>query len=86
MAKKLFHVKVDLYVMAEDEWDAKVAATQAKFDIFECTAREADSLLPEWEDAVPYNASDSRTCAQIFSRNKTRKPRASYPIGSGSRA
>lgn len=40
MEKKLYRVKVVLYVMAENELAACVAATQAKFDIFECAARE----------------------------------------------
>ncbi len=67
MDKKLFHVKVDLYVLAEDEWEARVAATQAKFDIFECQARKVENVIPGWENAVPYNSRDDRTCQQILS-------------------
>jgi hypothetical protein len=67
MEKKLFRVKVILYVMAENESEARVAATNARFDIFECTAKKADKLEPGWEDAIPYNAQDARTCAEIFS-------------------
>jgi hypothetical protein len=67
MEKKLFRVKVILYVMAENESEARVAATDARFDIFECTAKKADKLEPGWEDAIPYNAQDARTCAEIFS-------------------
>jgi hypothetical protein len=66
MSKKLHRVEVVLYVMAEDEFDACWAATNARFDVFECTAKEAESLEPEWEAAVPYNAEDDRTCAEIL--------------------
>ena len=67
MEKKLYRVRVVLYVMAENESDALVAATQAKFDIFECTARKAKNVVPEWQDAIPYNADDERACAEILS-------------------
>jgi hypothetical protein len=67
MEKKLYRVKVVLFVMAEDEGQACAAATRARFDIFECTARKADYVAPEWNDAIPYNADDERTCAQIMS-------------------
>jgi hypothetical protein len=66
MEKKLYRVKVVLFVMAENESDACAAATQAPFDIFECTARKAESVDPEWKDAIPYNADDDRTCAEIL--------------------
>jgi hypothetical protein len=67
MEKKLYRVKVVLYVMAENESEARVAATNAHFDIFECTARKATSLDPGWDDAIPYNSGDIRTCAEIIS-------------------
>jgi len=66
MQKKLYRVKVVLYVMAENESEARVAATDAKFDIFECTARKADHLDPAWHNAIPYNSEDERTCAEIL--------------------
>lgn len=66
MEKKLFRVKVTLYVMAENESAACVAATNARFDIFECAARKAEFLDPAWEDAVPYNYDGETTCAQIM--------------------
>jgi hypothetical protein len=66
MNKKLYRVKVILLVMAENEADACMAATNAKFDIFECSARKADHLEPGWEDAIPHNSEDSRTCAEIL--------------------
>ena len=69
MEKKLYCVKVALFVMAEDEADACAAATRARFDIFECTARKAETVDLEWNDAIPYNADDERTCAEIM-RNK----------------
>ncbi len=66
MEKKLFRVKVVLYVMGENESDACIAATNAKFDIFECTAHKADHLEHGWEDAIPYNSDDLRTCREIL--------------------
>ena len=66
MGKKLYRVKVVLYVMAENESDACVAATKARFDIFECTARKAVNIDPEWKDAIPFNIDDDRTCAEIL--------------------
>jgi hypothetical protein len=66
MGKKLFRVKVILYVMAENESEACVAATTARFDIFECAARKAEQLDPGWNNAVPYNSEDYRTCAEII--------------------
>ena len=71
MEKKLYRVKVCLYVMAENEYDACWAATNAKFDVFECTADKAKAIDPGWEDAVPYNAEDDRTCSEILA-NKMR--------------
>ena len=66
MNKKLRRVEVVLYVMAKDECEACWAATTARFDVFECVAKEATSLEPGWETAVPYNAEDDRTCAEIL--------------------
>ena len=66
MEKKLYRVKVVLFVMAENEAEACMAATQAHFDIFECAARKAESVDPEWKDAIPYNADDERTCSEIM--------------------
>ncbi len=66
MEKKLYRVKVVLYVMAENESEARLAATNAAFDIFECTARKADHIEPGWGNAIPYNADDDRTCSEIL--------------------
>jgi hypothetical protein len=66
MEKKLYRVKVILYVMAENESEACVAATNARFDIFECAARKAVQLDPGWETAIPYNNQDYSTCAEIL--------------------
>jgi len=66
MGKKLYRVKVVLYVMAENESDACVAATKARFDIFECIARKAVYIDPEWKEAIPFNTDDDRTCAEIM--------------------
>jgi hypothetical protein len=70
MAKKLYCVRVTLYVMAENASGACVAATTAPFDIFECRARKADHVDEEWENAIPYNADDERTCAEVLSSEK----------------
>ena len=75
MEKKLYRVKVVLFVMAEDEAEACAAATRARFDIFECAARKAEYVAPEWNDAIPYNADDERTCAEILgSKPQTDQP------------
>ena len=66
MEKNLYCVRVVLFVMAENESDARVAATRSQFDIFECTARKAKNVKPEWKDAIPYNADDDRTCSEII--------------------
>lgn len=66
MEKKLYRVKVILYVMGENQSEARLAATQARFDIFECAASRAETVDPEWMDAIPFNADDERTCAQIL--------------------
>ena len=70
MEKKLYRVKVVLFVMAENEADACAAATQARFDIFECTARKAGYVEPEWNDAIPFNADDERTCSEIMANKQ----------------
>jgi hypothetical protein len=74
MGKKLYRVKVTLYVMAENESEARLAATKARFDIFECRARKAEGLDPGWDNAIPYNAEDERTCAQIFASERQALP------------
>jgi hypothetical protein len=86
MEKKLYRVKVTLYVMAENESEACVAATRAPFDIFECSARKADRLDPGWEDAIPYNSDGERTCAEIFAnREQVFRPAVPFPTYSRSR-
>jgi hypothetical protein len=45
--------------------------SQAHFDIFECAARKADDVDPEWNDAIPYNSDDDRTCAEIMTNTHT---------------
>ena len=70
MEKKLHRVKVVLYVMAENESEACVAATQARFDIFECSARKTEIVEPEWKDAIPYNSDDDRTCSEILTNKQ----------------
>jgi hypothetical protein len=73
MEKKLYRVKVVLYVMAENESEACLAATNAHFDIFECAARLAKYVDPEWNNAVPYNADNEQTCLEIMSQQPQSK-------------
>jgi hypothetical protein len=70
MEKELYRVKVVLFVMAENESASRVAATRARFDIFECSAKKAESVTPQWNDAIPYNADDDRTCLEIVINKK----------------
>lgn len=79
MDKKLYRVRVTLYVMAENASGACVAATKAPFDIFECHARKAEHLEAGWEDAVPYNADDDRTCAELLTVENTLRSSAAVP-------
>ena len=77
MEKKLYRVKVVLFVMAENESDASMAATQARFDIFECSAKKAEFVDPAWNDAIPYNSNDERTCSEIMAnKQQTTRPEA----------
>ncbi len=80
MNKKLYRVAITLYVMAEDKYDACWAATNARFDVFECVAEEAKNPDPGWEDAVPYNADDERTCAEILASQPQAAPLPPPPI------
>ncbi len=79
MEKRLYCVKVTLYVMAENASGACVAATKAPFDIFECHARKADHLESDWENAIPYNADDDRSCADILAVERPANRSFSYP-------
>ena len=74
MKKELYRVKVVLFVMAENESAARVAATRARFDIFECVAKKAENIIPEWNDAIPYNADDDHTCSEIMFNEKQSTP------------
>ena len=80
MGKKLHRVRVVLFVMAENESAACVAATRARFDIFECTARKAKNIDPEWKDAIPYNADDERTCSEIMTNTGQATHSQPYPV------
>ena len=83
MQKRLYRVKVVLYVMAENESDACMAATNAKFDIFECAAKKAEHIDPAWVNAIPYNSDDDRTCAEIFAGQQPFKlPAIPFPTES----
>jgi hypothetical protein len=72
--KKLYRVKVVLFVMAENESAACVAATRSRFDIFECSARKADLIDTTWNDSIPYNADDERTCSEIMTTDRQVAP------------
>jgi hypothetical protein len=80
MEKKLYRVKVVLYIMAENEAEACAAATQAPFDIFECVARKAENVDPEWQDAIPYNADDEHTCGEIMASKQQPPSQEIQPV------
>ncbi len=80
MEKKLYCVRVTMYVMAENASGACVAATRAPFDIFECHARKADHVDDEWDQAIPYNADDERTCGDILQTEKASRSSASFQV------
>jgi hypothetical protein len=61
--------------MAENESAARLAATQSHFDIFECAARKANFIDTAWNDSIPYNADDDRTCSEIMANNQPVAPR-----------
>lgn len=82
MNKKLHRVEVVLYVMAEDEFDACWAATNVRFDVLECVAKEAETIDLGWEDAVPYNSDDERTCSEIISSKMQVTQSGAKPIRS----
>lgn len=82
MEKKLYCVKVVLYVMAENASEACVAATRAPFDIFECAARKAERIGAGWTDSVPYNADDDRTCAEVMASEAAVKSSGSLLVTS----
>src|SRR5512135_3468547 len=79
MEKKLYRVRVTLYVMAENASGACVAATKAPFDIFECQARKAEHVDAGWEDAIPYNADDDLTCTEVLTLENALHPSAAAP-------
>ncbi len=85
MEKKLYCVRVILYVMAENASEACVAATKAPFDIFECTARKAERIDVGWEDSVPYNADEDRTCAEILASEPAFRSSAAFLAASARR-
>ena len=70
----MHRVKVILFVMAKNESDACVAAAQAPFDIFECIAIKAETIDPEWNDAIAYNADDERTYSEIITNAQQTTP------------
>lgn len=85
MNKKLYRVKVVLYVMAENESEACVAATNARFDIFECAAKKAEHVERGWDNAIPYNAEDDRTCTEVLASQQFDHPAGSLLISTGQR-
>jgi hypothetical protein len=82
MEKKLYCVRVNLYVMAENASEACVAATRAPFDIFECTARKAERIETGWEESIPYNADDDRTCTEVMASEPDLRSSTSF-LGTG---
>jgi len=56
MDKQLYRVNVVLYVLAENETEACLAATQARFHILETVAQKIDAFDLAWNDALSYFA------------------------------
>ncbi len=82
MEKKLYCVRVTMYVMAENASGACVAATKAPFDIFECHGRKAEHLESGWETAIPYNADDDRTCSEVLEAEQAAHRSSPFQAGS----
>lgn len=70
--KKLYEVEKRYYVMAESVLEA---ASIIPNDIIACTtsAFETDSVDYRWEDAIPFNSDDDRTCSQILKEQRAAK-------------
>jgi hypothetical protein len=76
MEKKLYRVKVVLFVMAEDEAEACMRPPPGRASTSSNAQPGKQNMsLPEWDDAIPYNADDERTCAEILgNRPQTAQP------------
>jgi len=66
MEKKCIASKWFLFVMAEDEGEACVAATGALRHL-RLYGQESRIYRTGMDDAIPFNADDERTCAEIMS-------------------
>jgi hypothetical protein len=72
--KKLYSVEITVYVMAEDDDEAKrVAVKNCEEDSAE--AWQAKSVAHEWYDAIPFGADDDMKCGEILKLQRAAQPR-----------
>ena len=79
MMKKLFKVDVEntFYVMAEDKVEAEDVARENLFNETHNHLISSDEVVPswdyidsEWQDDIPYESDDNKTCGEIFREMK----------------
>ncbi len=65
MNKKLYEIEARWYVMAEDEEEAQSIKPT---DIQACSVFAIDPIIidADWNNAIPFNSDDNRTCGQIL--------------------
>lgn len=77
MTKLLYGVEITVYVMAEDEDEAKsLAVTNCEEDNAEAW-QAFSSVASEWSNAIPFGADDNMTCGDILKLQRAR----STPVG-----
>jgi len=68
----IYEATVTIYVRAENELYARLAANRADIDLFEWDMSEVDSIKrvePKWLDLIPWcegNEDDERTVRQLL--------------------
>ena len=63
--KRLYDVEIRVFVMAEDEEEARQIATR-ECQPEEADAEEAGSVDVFWWDSIPYGSDDDKTCGKIM--------------------
>ena len=71
--KKLYEVKIRLYVMAEDEDEAIAVAFGPDADRWSCDVEfcEPGSFYAHWENSIPFNSDDEKTVGQVFQERRS---------------
>ena len=66
--KTLFEVNIRLYVVAEDEREAKYEATKVSDpDSCDVEVMEAETVDSVWANAIPFGGEDDRKCKEYLS-------------------